>query len=581
MNASDRTPGDGTISGGEYASLYGPTVGDRIRLGDTDLWVTVEADDTEPGQEMLGGCGKTARDGLLVTPSSAGRDGRSRMDSALDLVVLGAVLFDPVLGVRKTNIGVKDGRVVGVGRAGNPDTGAGIDLVVDSHTALLPAEGLIATPGTVDSHVHLSSPEVAPAALAAGVTTLVGMGIGGVWDCGANPAYNLWSLIEAWRDTPLNVAFLARGSSSSTELLERAVYAGAGGFKIHEDWGATPSIVDTCLSVAESVDLPVALHTDTLNESGYLGDTLAATDGRTVHAYHVEGGGGHPDLLEIVSRPHVLPSSTTPTLPLTPATVAELMPMTMTVHRMHAGLASDRSIAASRIRRNAIAAENQLHDDGAIAIINSDSMGMGRIAETNRRCWQLAHVQATFAGETGPSVDATVANERALRYLAKLTINPAIAHGMADTVGALTPGRMADIVLWQPAWFGAQPELVVKAGFVAWGASGSGSGSTRLTQPRRMRPFFGGLGSAARRLSTIFVAEACLADEKARSALPRGPRYTPIRGSRGLRRTDLVRNGATPTVRVPTDGGLVEVDGVPVAVREATELPLTRLHQFG
>ncbi|MEU6113121.1 urease subunit alpha [Streptomyces sp. NPDC047117] len=559
-----------TLDRRAYASLYGPTTGDRVRLADTDLWVRVEADDTEPGEELLGGCGKTARDGLLVAS-------RAPRESALDMVVLGVLVMDPLIGIRKTNIGIKDGRIVGVGRAGNPETTDGVELVVDSHTAMITGEGLIATPGVVDSHVHLSSPEVVPAALSAGVTSLVGMGIGGVWDVGANPAYNLHSLIEGWRDAPINVAFLARGSSSSQELLERAVLAGAGGFKIHEDWGATPRIVDTCLGVAEQADLPVALHTDTLNESGYLADTLDATGGRTVHAYHVEGGGGHPDLLEIVSQPHVLTSSTTPTLPLTPATAAELLPMTLTVHRGHHDVPSDLSIAQSRLREHAIAAENALHDLGAISIVNSDSMGMGRIAETARRTWQLAHVQAMLAGETGPDVNN---NARVLRYLAKITLNPAIAHGMAADVGSLRPGSLADVVLWRPATFGAQPELVLKSGFVAWGVTGSGSGSTRLTQPRVMKPYFGGLGAAPRRLSTVFVSQQCLDDKQSFDALPRGVRYAPLRNSRGLSRADMIANTAVPDVQVPTTPDSVLVDGRPVDIHRAAELPLTRLQNL-
>ncbi|HET6636845.1 MAG TPA: urease subunit alpha [Streptomyces sp.] len=559
-----------TLDRRTYASMYGPTTGDRVRLADTGLWVRVEADDTEPGEELLGGCGKTARDGLLVAS-------RAPRESALDMVVLGVLVLDPLIGVRKTNIGIKDGRIVGVGRAGNPETTDGVELVVDSHTAMITGEGLIATPGVVDSHVHLSSPEVVPAALSAGVTSLVGMGIGGVWDVGANPAYNLHSLIEGWRDAPVNVAFLARGSSSSQELLERAVLAGAGGFKIHEDWGATPHIVDTCLGVAEQADLPVALHTDTLNESGYLADTLAATRGRTVHAYHVEGGGGHPDLLEVCSQPHVLTSSTTPTLPLTEATAAELLPMTLTVHRGHHDVPSDVSIAQSRLREHAIAAENALHDLGAISIVNSDSMGMGRIAETARRAWQLAHVQAALAGETGPDVDN---NARVLRYLAKITLNPAIAHGMAADVGSLQPGRLADVVLWRASSFGAQPELVLKSGFVAWGVSGSGSGSTRLTQPRVMKPYFGGLGGAPRRLSTVFVSQQCLDDKQAADALPRGVRYAALRDSRGLSRADMVGNTAVPDVQVPTTPDSVLVDGRPVDIHRAAELPLTRLQNL-
>jgi urease subunit alpha len=553
-----------------YARLYGPTTGDRIRLADTDLWVEVDADDTEPGEELIGGCGKTARHGALVS-SSADRA------SALDMIVLGVVLIDPVLGVRKTNIGIKDGRVVGIGRAGNPDVQDGVALEVDAHTAMITGEGLIATPGIVDSHVHLSNADLVPAGLSAGVTTVVGMGIGGVWDVGANPRYNLHMLIDGWAGAPVNAAFLARGSSTSAALLEESVLSGCGGFKIHEDWGATPPVIDTCLGVAEATDLPVALHTDTLNESGYLGDTLAAVGGRTVHAYHVEGGGGHPDLLSIVSRENVLTSSTTPTLPLTPSTTAELGPMTLTVHRGHPHVPSDVAIAASRIREHAISAENWLHDQGAISIVNSDALGMGRIAESGRRTWQLAHVQATLAGETGPDV---ANNARVLRYLAKLTHNPAVAHGLAAHVGSIRPGRIADIVLWNPAWFGAQPELVIKSGFVAWGAAGSGSGSTRLTQPRRMRAFYGGHGAAPARLAHVFVSQQCLDDASARAALPSGRTYSPISGSRGLGCADMLHNTATPHVEVEPGPVPVRADGREIALHRSPTLPLTRLHHL-
>ena len=564
-----------SLTRGEYAARYGPTTGDRVRLADTDLWVEVEDDDVFPGDELIGGCGKTARDGVLVT---ARADGGVRRDSALDMIITNVLVLDPVLGVRKTSIGVAEGRIAGTGRAGNPDVQAGVDLVVDSHTAIVPGEGLIATAGIVDSHVHLSSPAIAEAALSAGITTIVGMGMGGVWDVGANPAYNMRALIAGWAGVPVNAAFLARGSSRSARLLEEAVAYGAGGFKVHEDWGATPAQIDTCLGVAQASGLPVALHTDTLNESGYLSDTIAATAGRTVHAYHVEGGGGHPDVLSVLNYPHVLGSSTTPTLPLTVATVAELVPMTMTVHKLHARLSSDLGIAHSRIRRYGIAAENLLHDLGAISIVNSDSMGMGRIAEVARRTFQLAHVRAWVRGETGPGF---VNNDRVLRYLAKLTLNPAIAHGMASHVGSLAAGRLADIVLWEPARFGTVPELVLKSGFVAWGASGSGSGSTRITQPRVMRAFFGGLGEAPRELSAVFCAASVLSSAEQRATLPSGVRYLPIEGARGLTRADMVLNGHVPVVSVPAEDAPVRVNGALVPVHEATSLPLTRLHYLG
>lgn len=553
-----------------YARLYGPTTGDRVRLGDTCLWVQVEADDTSYGDELLGGCGKTLRDGLLVAP-------RSVRDSALDMVISSVIAMDPLIGVRKTNIGIKDGRIVGIGRTGNPAVMDDVAMVIDSHTAIIPGEGLIATPGIVDSHVHLSSPAIVPAALASGITTVVGMGLGGVWDVGSNPAWNLHTMIESWRDIPMNLALLGRGSSSSTELLEESIHSGISGFKIHEDFGATPTIVDTCLSVAEDADVAVALHTDSLNESGSLADTVAATRGRTVHAYHVEGGGGHPDLLEILVEPNILASSTTPTLPLTVNTVAELYPMTMTVHRQSALIESDVNVSRSRIREHGIAAENLLHDTGAISIINSDSMGMGRIGELPRRTWQLAHVRAELAGHGGPDHSA---NQRVLQYLAKITINPAIAHGFSHEVGSLQSGRLADIVLWHPASFGAKPELVVKGGFVAWGVSGSGSGSTRLCQPRILGPFFGGIGHAPRRTSSVFVAQSALNDPRSRNALPKEVNYAVVQATRHLQRSDMVRNSKISRVQMAARGDPVVVDGREVAVQSATDLPLTRAHHL-
>ncbi|GAB3195685.1 urease subunit alpha [Nocardioides hungaricus] len=557
------------ISRQQYAKLYGPTVGDSVRLGDTDLWVRIAADDSHYGDELLGGCGKTLRDGLLVS---------AHRESALDMVVTSVVVLDPVLGVRKTNIGVKDGRIVSIGSAGNPDHGADLDGVVDSHTAIVPGEGLIATAGAVDSHVHLSSPELVPAALSAGVTTIVGMGLGGVWDVGCNPARNLHLLMEAWRGLPMNVAFLARGSTASTSLHEDAVASGAGGFKVHEDFGATPDIIDACLAAAEGADLPVAIHTDSLNESGSLQDTVDATRGRTVHAYHVEGGGGHPNLLEILSVPHVLPSSTTPTIPYTAHTAAELMPMTMTVHRQNPAIPTDIEVSRRRIRDRAIQAENVLHDIGAIGIVNSDSMGMGRIAETVRRTWQLASLSGVRAGEFGPYADST---NRVLRYLAKITLNPAVAHGLAHEVGSLQVGRLADIVLWNPAWFGAKPELVLKAGFAVWGNVGSPAGSTRLGEPRAYGPYFGALGGAPEQLARVFVSGETLDDSRLRSNLPGGLRYSRIARSRGLTRADLLHNERVVDVVVPTDDSPVTVDGGAVSFDAPDSVPLGRAHQFG
>lgn len=558
-----------------YAALYGPTTGDRIRLADTALTVRVEADDACYGDEILGGCGKTYREAMLATSSVAPA-------SQLDMLISNVVVIDPVLGVRKTSIGIKDGRIAGIGRAGNPGATDSIDLVAGAHTALIPGEGLIATAGIIDSHVHLSSPALAEVALAAGTTTMVGMGLGAVWDVGVNPERNLTALLAGWCEVPVNISFLARGSAVDPAPLERALETGASGFKVHEDFGAYPAIVDTCLTVADQHDVAVALHTDSLNESGMLADTAAAARGRTVHAYHVEGGGGHPDLLEILSQPHVLASSTTPTVPLAVNTLDELFPMTMTVHRQSAMLAGDVAVSRSRIHRAGIEAENVLHDLGAVSIINSDSMGMGRAGEVARRTFQLASLNKQ-AGH-GPA-DGTAGggdgddNDRVLRYLAKITINPAIAHGLAGEVGSLEAGKLADIVLWHPGFFGAKPEMVIKAGFVAWAVSGSGAGSTRLCQPRRYRSFFGGMGNAPARLSVLFAARAAVeAGWPGRAGITH--RVVPVRACRDLTRAAMSRNTAVPQVRVPADGSAVLVDGQPVHHPAAEHVPLSQLYHL-
>lgn len=538
-----------------YRRIYGPTTGDRVALSDLGLTIEVEADDTPYGDEVLGGCGKTWREGFYAKSS----------ESDLDMLVSNVVLVDPVIGIRKTCIGIKDGRIVGIGRAGSPDVFDGVDLVVGPHTALVPGEGLIATAGAVDSHVHLAAPTLLEVGLSAGVTTIVGMGIGGVWDVGANPARNIHVLTESLRDVPVNVLLLARGSTTDVGAMEAALASGAGGFKIHEDYSASPACVDACLTVSEQADVAVALHSDTLNEFGLLADTVAATAGRTVHAYHVEGGGGHPDLLEILNHDHILGSSTTPTIPYARHTVAELFPMTMTVHRQHADFTSDVETTHSRVHEAGIQAENYLHHLGAISIVNSDSLGMGRMGETVRRTFQLA-ANPAFRSADGDLAD----NETVLQFLAKLTINPAIAHGIADDVGSLQPGRLADIVLWKPAWFGAKPEFVIKAGFVAWGATGQGNGSTRLSEPRIMGPFFGAMGDAPRSLAATFVAESAMAGK----GLVDGPMYLPVRHARGLTRSDMLRNSAVPSVQVPRDGSLVQVNGRGISVSPLDHVPL-------
>ena len=546
-----------------YASIYGPTAGDRVRLGDTDLLLEVEADDTAPGSEPLVGFGKTVREGLLAT-------GSIPPDEALDVAVTNVLLLDPVLGVRKTAIGVKDGRIVAVGRAGNPHTMEGVTVPLSAATGVVPAEGLIATPGAVDSHVHLLGPQVVPAALSAGTTTLVAMGYGGAFDLGVGPKGNFNRLVDAWRAVPVNLLPLARASTANQDFLEAALAWGAGGLKVHEDVGAYPAIVDAALSVAERHDVQVALHADGAGESATLEETFAAVDGRAVHCYHVEGCGGGPvDLLEVVSRENVLPSSTNPTIPFGATAVAEHEDMIKTVHRLHPRFENDVRAARARVRAWTMAAESVLHDLGAISMTSSDSMGMGRIGEVTRRTWQLAHVMKQATGSSGRND-----NERILRYLAKLTIDPALAHGIAHEVGSLEPGKLADIVLWRPAFFGAKPQLVLKAGFAAWSVLGSGSGSTRICEPLVYGSLFGVIGAAPAGLATLFTSGA--GQEHARSRWP-GP-VAVVQGARNVRKRDLVRNGATPDVRVDPDAERVLVDGRPVELEPARELPLNRAY---
>ncbi len=549
----------------EYASLYGPTKGDRIRLADTNLFAEVEADYSTYGDELLIGFGKTIREGMQAT-------GRAGNDSKLDMIITNAVIVDPVLGIFKGNIGIKEGRIVGIGRAGNPDIADNVDLVIGTSTSVLPAEGLIATPGGIDSHVHLSTPAIVATAISSGITTLVGMGSGGVFDVGVNPAYNLERMLEAWETIPLNIALLGRGSSAHEDALVRNVEAGCAGLKIHEDFAAFPEVIDRCLTVAEALDVPVAMHTDSLNESAELEDTLEALRGRTVHAYHVEGaGGGHvPNLIEIVSYSHALTSSTNPTLPYSVNAPLEQFDMVMTVHRMSYALESDVAAARSRVRASTIAAETVLHDLGAISMVSSDSLGMGRIGEVILRTWQIAHRMKEVYGSSG-----TGDNERILRYIAKYTINPAITHGLAHEVGSLEPGKWADIVLWHPAFFGVKPQAVIKGGYVVWAAMGDGNATTRMAQPQIYRPMWGSYGVAPASLCISFVSKQSLEGGLARKLGTRR-RLTPISSTRRLSRSDMVHNTACPEVKVDPDTWDVYIDGKRVELEPARALPLSQ-----
>ena len=555
-----------TIDRSLYAALYGPGEGDLVRLGDTNLFARVERSLIPVGEEGLIGAGRNIRDGQVAQASE-------QRESALDSVVKNALILDPVLGVLKADIGIKEGKIVGIGHAGNPDVQDGVDMVMDTSTGVYIGHGLVATPGAIDCHVHLLAPTMLEDYLALGYTTLVGGGSGLLFDVGTNPRFSLERMFEAFAGFPINMAFIARAASTAPPL-EHALEWGASGFKIHEDLGAFPTVIDQTLRVADEHDVQVMIHTDSINESVSLEETVAAIDGRTIHAYHVEGaGGGHaPDLLEIVSEPNVLPSSTNPTNPFSSSAIKEHLDMIMAAHLMSPLIPEDVAFAQSRVRPQTMAAEDVLHDRGAISIIGADSTGMGRVAETVRRCFQLAHAMKERLREEGPPRDD---NERILRYLAKVTINPAIAHGIDGYVGSLEPGKQADIVLWRPGWFGVKPEIVIKDGFLVSSDHGLGNGSTIFVEPLMLRPQFGAVGDAPRRLAHIFVSQAAMENP----ALGRGPyasRLLPVRGTRSLGKRDMVRNDALPEVKVDKASFLVSVDGEEAAVPPVTSVPLSR-----
>ena len=550
-----------------YARVYGPTVGDRVRLGDTSLVIEVEADDQERGNEVLGGFAKTARDGLMA---------QATLD-AVEIAVTQVLVVDAILGVRKTAIGITDGRIVAIGRAGNPDIMDGVDVVLGTDTAIVSGEGLIATAGSIDTHVHLLSPRICDQALAAGFTTLVIQDYGPVWNLGTNPAWALRHVHAALEQTPLNTLMLARGSSSRPEPLERMLAAGAGGLKIHEDVGANATALDMALRVADAHDVQVCLHTDGLNEGLLVDDTLRVIDGRTIHAYHIEGtGGGHaPDVMRLAGEPNILTSSTNPTFPYGINTAAEHAAMVELVHVLHEDLPGDHQLALDRVRPATMAAEDVLHDLGLIHMTSSDSQGMGRIGETLRRTFQLASVMKDARGADGPNDNA-----RVLQYLAKTTINPAIAHGMGQEIGSLEVGMLADIVLWDPAWFAVKPFLVLKAGFPTWGVVGDPNAVTAFAQPPQVAAQIGAIGTAPARLSVAFTSQAALAGDGA-AALPTTKRRVAVHGNRALGPADMVRNSRLAAVRVDSVTHAVTVDGTSVETPPVASVPLSSLYLLG
>lgn len=546
----------------EYAARYGPTTGDRIRLGDTDLLALIERDETGYGDEALQGWGKTFRTGMMI------QDGVTA-DSELDMVITNVVVIDPVLGVFKGNIGVKDGRIVGTGRAGNPDVVDNVDLLIGPGTVPVPGHGLIATPGGVDTHVHLVTPKLIPVALSSGLTTLITGGLNN------NPAFNLWRAYEAFEHLPVNLGVLGRANSHLSEPMARQVEAGACGLKIHEDYAGYPTVIDQALNAAEAYDIAIAMHTDGINESCELDETVAAIGGRAIHAYHVEGiGGGHaPDILAIAGEPNVLGSSTTPTIPYGRNVVAEHEAMMWGVHGMNPNVPNDRQMVRERVRRETMMAESVLLDLGAIPIINSDSQGMGRIGEVIRRTWQLAHQMKTIgAGE--PAHD----NARILQYVAKYTINPARTHGIDHHIGSLEPGKIADVVLWHPAFFGVKPDLVIKGGFPARGAIGEGNATVSRSEPVIYAPQWGGSGVASAAISANFISQAGEAAFAKNVATRR--RSISVSGTRRVSKRHMLYNDANPAITIDPGTSAITINGQPLPDLPDSDLPLNRRYML-
>jgi urease subunit alpha len=554
-----------------YADLYGPTTGDRVRLADTALWIRVEADRTVPGEEVTFGGGKVIRDGM-------GQSQRTS-DVAMDLVITNALILDH-WGIVKADIGIKDGRIAAIGKAGNPDIQPGVDCIIGPGTEILAAERMIVTAGAIDTHIHFICPQQVEEALMSGVTTMIGGGTGpatgtNATTCTPGP-WNMHRMLEAAEALPMNLGFLGKGNASRPEALVEQVRAGAIGLKLHEDWGTTPAAIDCCLSVADALDVQVAIHSDTLNEAGFVERTIAAIAGRTIHTYHTEGaGGGHaPDIIRLCGEANVLPSSTNPTRPFTINTLDEHLDMLMVCHHLDPAIPEDVAFAESRIRRETIAAEDILHDLGAISMMSSDSQAMGRVGEVIIRTWQTAHKMKLQRGAlTGDDGDAD--NARVKRYLAKLTINPAIAHGVSHEVGSIEVGKLADLVLWRPAFFGVKPSVIVKGGFIAAAAMGDPNASIPTPQPVHYRPMFGALGKALTSTAVTFVSAAAL-DDGVAARLGLARRAVAVKNTRAIGKASMIHNAATPRIEVDAQTYEVRADGQHLTCDPATELPLAQ-----
>ena len=561
-----------SISRRAYAGMYGPTVGDRIRLADTDLFITVESDRTVYGEEVKFGGGKVIRDGM-------GQSQISRAAGAFDTVITNAVILDH-WGVIKADIGIRDGRISRIGKAGNPDVQPGVDIVVGPGTEVIAAEGKIVTAGGIDAHIHFICPQQVEHALFAGITTMLGGGTGPAHGtlattCTPGP-WHLAQMLQATDHLPMNIGLFGKGNASRPEALVEMVRAGACGLKLHEDWGTTPAAIDCCLSVADALDVQVTLHTDTLNESGFVESTIAAFKGRTIHAFHTEGaGGGHaPDIIKVCGLANVLPSSTNPTRPYTVNTLDEHLDMLMVCHHLDSRIAEDVAFAESRIRKETIAAEDILQDLGAFSMMSSDSQAMGRIGETIIRCWQTADKMKRQRGALSED-SATSDNFRARRYIAKYTINPAIAHGICAHVGSVEAGKLADLVLWSPAFFAAKPDMILKGGMIAAAPMGDPNASIPTPQPVHYRPMFGGIGRGAANSALTFVSGAFV-DAAGPQRLGLARTAVGVSRTRSIGKSDMVLNGAMPHIEVDAETYEVRADGVLLTCEPAQVLPLAQ-----
>ncbi|OUP10956.1 urease subunit alpha [Collinsella sp. An2] len=568
------------ISRETYASMYGPTVGDKVRLADTDLVIEVERDLTVYGDEAKFGGGKTLRDGMGQSVNTTSADGD------LDLVITNALILD-YTGIYKADIGVKDGRIVGIGHAGNPDVMDGVTpgMTVGASTEALAGEGLIVTAGGVDTHIHFISPTQIGCALMSGVTTMIGGGTGpadGTNAVTSTPGpWNIEMMLRAAEAYPVNLGFLGKGNCSAVPPLAEQIEAGAIGLKVHEDWGATPAAIDCALRVADEYDVQVAIHTDTLNECGCVEDTVAAIGGRTIHTYHTEGaGGGHaPDIMRIAGEPNVLPSSTNPTMPFTVNTLDEHLDMLMVCHHLDSRIPEDVAFADSRIRPETIAAEDVMHDLGVFSMMSSDSQAMGRVGEVITRTWQTASKMRTQRGPLPEDEGRGNDNFRARRYVAKYTINPAITHGVAHQVGSVEVGKLADLVLWDPRFFGVVPEIVVKGGMICAARMGDANASIPTTQPVMMRTMFGADGLARAQSCITFVSRAAL-DAGVRDRLGLARRVEAVEGCRGIGKADMRLNDRTPAISVDPETYEVRVDGEVITCEPADRLPLAQLYHL-